>query len=63
MSFPYDISLEDEAELIEELNAVQDDWREKYDSPVEAAEELLPEWRSRLYRGCADEFDELNFEE
>jgi len=58
-----EINLDDEAELIEELNTVQDDWREKYDSPVEAAEDLLPEWRSRLNRGIVDEFDELDFEE
>ena len=64
MSICYEINLDDEAELIEELNLMQDDWRDEYDTPVEAAEDLLPGWRSRYYRGCdGNEFEELNFEE
>lgn len=44
---PLDLDLETEAALIDELNEVRPDWRDKYVSPAEAAENELPEWRTR----------------
>lgn len=64
MSMSYELNLDDEATLIEELNLLQADWRCHYNGTAEAAEVLLPGWRSRYYRGLAEsEYDELKFDE
>lgn len=57
------MDIDTEAALIEELNSVDSAWRESYDSPREAADELLPEWRSQYYYPGDEGYEELNFDE
>jgi len=50
--------IDSEEDLIEALNEIQPEWREYWDTPEEAAEDLVPDWKE-----CHEEdnYGELDF--
>jgi hypothetical protein len=64
---PLYLDQEVECELIEMLNDADTAWRDTYETPLDAAQDLLPEWYSRhigeVYEDNADRYDELDFNE
>ena len=60
----YILSEHEEEELIEQLNEVDSAWRESFDSPLDAAYELLPEYvYGNINRSPGDDYSPLDFNE
>lgn len=60
----YTLSEHEEEELIEQLNEVDSAWRESFDSPLDAAQELLPAYvYGNILRPAGDDYAPLDFNE
>ncbi len=59
----YILSEHEEEELIEQLNEVDSAWRESFDSPLDAAQELLPEYVYGNILRPSDDYSPLDFNE
>lgn len=57
----YTLSEHEEEELIGQLNEVDSAWRESYDSPLDAAYELLPEYVYGNILRSGDDYAPLDF--
>jgi hypothetical protein len=57
---PMYLDTDTEEALIEELNEVDAAWRESYDTPLDAAEDLIPRWLAENC-GTGDDYAELDF--